>query len=569
MQNGGGNNSVSSNKREEVIDIATDSQRNVYIVSKISKDGTMLNSSLPISVYELNSNDVDVILVSYSCEGNYRWHKVFGGGDNDNIVGVEVDTQDNIFVVGSLAQCRNDDGSYPSYSIPRIGDNNGVDFISSNTQDFCNRSFIAKFTSNGVYQWVHFFHDPVPYDQPTLFMIRNTYMVNDNLFCIARIAPGSYEGGAFSNTNNSLPFLHYLLKYDTSGNFISATPFELELSNYTSAELRWCRNPYNGYYYAIFLYNSNTITVSAGGNNLDYTLPKIICFNNLGQYQWYREVTGSATLNTLTFDDQNNIYVGGFPGNQILPGSFNNYSYTSGYDGNYFIMKCNSDITSYDWVTRYSTPGNIGGYGQLASSSLHYDRINSEIIFGGQIILNTTWGTQNILGPGVNNTGDPLLARFDSSNGNCLSMHRIVGTNGFQDSFTAIEQDVAGDLIVGGFMGLDLTDSNGNTHYTSGGNTDFFVTKFATQACQSLSNENFDYLKIDVFPNPARDILNLNNVPETMQYIIYNLMGAKMLEGNISSELSSIDVSKLSVGCYLLSLKNEKGLIETFKIVKE
>ncbi|WP_143146254.1 hypothetical protein, partial [Flavobacterium haoranii] len=73
MQNGGGNNSVSSNKREEVIDIATDSQRNVYIVSKISKDGTMINSSLPISVYELNSNDVDVILVSYSCEGNYRW----------------------------------------------------------------------------------------------------------------------------------------------------------------------------------------------------------------------------------------------------------------------------------------------------------------------------------------------------------------------------------------------------------------------------------------------------------------------------------------------------------------
>ncbi|WP_152378402.1 T9SS type A sorting domain-containing protein [Flavobacterium haoranii] len=569
MQNGGGNNSVSSNKREEVIDIATDSQRNVYIVSKISKDGTMLNSSLPISVYELNSNDVDVILVSYSCEGNYRWHKVFGGGDNDNIVGVEVDTQDNIFVVGSLAQCRNDDGSYPSYSIPRIGDNNGVDFISSNTQDFCNRSFIAKFTSNGVYQWVHFFHDPVPYDQPTLFMIRNTYIVNDNLFCIARIAPGSYEGGAFSNTNNSLPFLHYLLKYDTSGNFISATPFELELSNYTSAELRWYRNPYNGYYYAIFLYNSNTITVSAGGNNLDYTLPKIICFNNLGQYQWHREPSGSQiNFTSLDFDSSNHLYLSGV-GNSFINDTFLNWSVPSNTGVTSYIMKCNSEVTSYEWVTNFSVPGYPVGYSQQ-NRVLFFDQFNNELIFAGDIAGNSLyWSPITLTGPGVNNSGDPLLARFDSSNGNCLSMHRIVGTNGFQDSFTAIEQDVAGDLIVGGFMGLDLTDSNGNTHYTSGGNTDFFVTKFATQACQSLSNENFDHLKIDVFPNPTRDILNLNNVPETMQYIIYNLMGAKMLEGNISSELSSIDVSKLSMGCYLLSLKNEKGLIETFKIVKE
>lgn len=571
IQNGGGNNTISGSfyyQKEQVIDMATDSQRNVYIISIVSKDGALVNEN-PITTYEANSNDSDFVLVSYSCDGSYRWHKVFGGGDTEYPSGIEIDNQDNVYVTGFLAECDLSSDLY--YSTARIGDDNGIDFTSTNTPTSCQRTFLAKFDNNGIFQWIHFPYAPTsnyPYSTHP-FSSRNFYIINDIIYWIVRIPPGSYEGGAFSNTNNSLPFLHYLLKYDTSGNFISATPFDLELSNYTSAELRWCRNPYNGYYYAIFLYNSNTITVSVGGNNLDYTLPKIICFNNLGQYQWYREVTGSATLNTLTFDDQNNIYVGGFPGNQILPGSFNNYSYTSGYDGNYFIMKCNSDITSYDWVTRYSTPGNIGGYGQLASSSLHYDRINSEIIFGGQIILNTTWGTQNILGPGVNNTGDPLLARFDSSNGNCLSMHRIVGTNGFQDSFTAIEQDVAGDLIVGGFMGLDLTDSNGNTHYTSGGNTDFFVTKFATQVCQSLSNESFESDTIEIYPNPTKNILNIINLSESCEYIIFNIMGSKVLSGKVSRESNSIDLSELQSGYYILNLKNSNGLNKTLKVIKE
>ena len=572
IQNGGGNNTISGSlyyQKEQVIDMATDSQRNVYVISIVSKDGALVDGD-PITTYEANSNNYDFLLVSYSCDGTYRWHKVFGGGSSEYPSGIKVDSQDNIFIIGFFAECDLPSDLY--YSTARIGDNNDVDYTSTNTPTSCQRTFLAKFNSNGVFQWIHFPYSPLdnfPYSSHP-FSNRNFYIVSDEIYWIASIPPGSYEGGSFSNTNNSLPFLYYLLKYDISGNFISATPFDLELSNYTSAELRWYRNPYNGYYYTLYLNNSsNNITVTAGGNNLDYTLPKIICFNELGQYQWHRETTGYATLNTMAFDNQNNIYVGGYPGSQILPGSFNGYSYTAGFDGNYFIMKCNSNITSYDWVTRYTTPGNIGGYGQISSAILHYDTYNDKIIFGGQILLNTTWGSQTISGPGANNSSDPLLARFDPSNGNCLGMHRIIGTNAYQDAFTSIEQDIAGDLIVGGYMGLDLTDSYGNTSFTSGGNSDFFVTKFATQVCQPLSNESFDTNSIEIYPNPTKNILNIINLSENCEYTIFNIMGSKVLSGNVSQESNSINLSELQSGYYILNLINSNGFNKTMKILKD
>jgi hypothetical protein len=80
LQSGGGINSISS--KEEVVDIGTDSQRNIYVLSAITKDNVNVNNGAPVSVttYEANPNRNDFILISYTCNGTYRWHKVFGGG---------------------------------------------------------------------------------------------------------------------------------------------------------------------------------------------------------------------------------------------------------------------------------------------------------------------------------------------------------------------------------------------------------------------------------------------------------------------------------------------------------
>ena len=489
--------------------------------------------------------------------------KFFWGGDIEYPSGIEVDSQDNVFVVGFLAEC--DDPSSLYYSTARIGDNNGVDYTSPNTPTACQRTFLAKFNTNGVFQWIHYPYAPIanyPWANHP-FSSRNFYIINDVIHWVCSIPPGTYEGGAFSNTNTSLPFLYYLLKYDTSGAFISATPFDLELSNFTSAELRWYRNPYNGYYYAIYLNDSsNNITVIANGNNLNYTLPKIICFNEQGQYQWHREPSGDQIkFDGLTFDNNNNIYLTGIANNFIvhsflswnLPGS--NTGFAS------FIMKCNPDITSYSWVTHHSQ-GSAN-----ANNALFYT--SSSIYFGGAINQNPlSWNGQTIAGPGANNDADPLLARFDPATGACLGLQRLVGTNGYGDAFTNIVQDAAGDLLLGGYMGLDLTDSNGVQHFTAGGNSDFFVTKYATQACQPLSNESFENESIKVYPNPVKEKLQVV-IKENMSYTLYNLLGTVIQKGKLTPQENSINTISLQPGCYVLQLTNGQGNVLQLKMVKE
>lgn len=82
LQNGGGNNTLSGSnfyQKEQVLDMAADSQRNVYVISIIGKDGAMVNGNA-ITTYESHPNDNDFIVTSYACDGSYRWHKIFLGG---------------------------------------------------------------------------------------------------------------------------------------------------------------------------------------------------------------------------------------------------------------------------------------------------------------------------------------------------------------------------------------------------------------------------------------------------------------------------------------------------------
>ena len=571
LQNGGGTNSLTGSSyydKEQVIDIATDSQRNVYVVSTVSMLNAQVNG-LPITTFEVNPNDTDFVIASYSCDGTYRWHKVFGGGGSDFPAGIEVDSQDNVYVVGYFEECQ-EPLSDPNFAIPQIGGTSGIDYTSTNSPTACQRAFMAKFNSNGVFQWIHYTHAPLAGTPFTIhpYMVRNFYMVNDVIHWILTLPPGTYENGAFSNTNSNLPFLHYLLQYDTSGNFISAIPFDLQMSDYISGDIRWYRNPYNGYYYAKQSLNNNSMTMTAGGTTLNAAVCKVICFNTLGQYQWHMDTpsTNDFLLNSIDFDANNNVYISGvtntFSTSTFLGWSSNNL----GMGNTNFIMKCNATITSYDWVSCY-----VPSATQYAQSSMKYTP--TAIYFAGQMVASPfVWGNQSIAGPGSNNGFDPLLARLDPATGACTSLHRIVGNNGSNDTFTAMELDNAGDLILGGAMGYALTDSNNVTHYAVGGNTDFFVTKFASQACQSLGTTLFEETSIRLYPNPSKGMVTLDYKLETAaQLQIIDLSGRVVLERELAAAETSVQfaTTAMASGVYAVQVLDKNGGVWRSKLIVE
>jgi len=573
LQNGGGNNTVSNDRKEEVIDMATDSQRNIYVLSTVTMDNVSVNSSNPIAVttYEAWSVTTDFILISYTCNGMYRWHKVFGGGAFDFPKGIVIDNQDNVYVSGRVTQCSDNNGSNPYYSMPRIGDNNGIDYTFSNTSTSCLHMFITKFNTNGVFQWIHFAHAPVDSSVANASGIaRNFYIVNDVIYWLVQLAPGSYENGSLNNTNTAVPYTTYILKYDTSGTFINAIAFDLQVSSYISSEVRWYRNPYNGNFYAIHAYNSNSNnTITAGGNTLSNTFSKIICFNDLGQYQWHRETTGtSMNLTSIDFDAQNNVYIAGVADSNF-GGSFLSWSVVANTGSTAFVMKCNANVTTYNWVNNYTSNNGIVGISQGLSPQVLYNAYTNEVLFAGSIRGEMFWSAQTNNGPGPNNGMDPLLAKFDPTTGTCTSLNRLVGNNGFDDGFTKMALDNNGDLLLGGYMGYQLTDSNNVDYYSNGGNSDFFITKFATQACTPLANETFESQNINLYPNPAINFVELQNVNQEYNYALYAITGVCVQKGSVSLENNHINVENLSSGIYVLQLDDKNGKLSSYKLIKD
>ena len=71
---------------------------------------------------------------------------------------------------------------------------------------------------------------------------------------------------------------------------------------------------------------------------------------------------------------------------------------------------------------------------------------------------------------------------------------------------------------------------------------------------------------IEVYPNPASDVLYINNLPcEMVDYAIFNVLGQKVSAG---SSDGTITVSDLEKGIYLLQIKGEKFLETTKFMVK-
>jgi hypothetical protein len=62
-------------------------------------------------------------------------------------------------------------------------------------------------------------------------------------------------------------------------------------------------------------------------------------------------------------------------------------------------------------------------------------------------------------------------------------------------------------------------------------------------------------------------VLYINN-QEDLSYALFNSLGAKIQTGQLEKN-ASLNVESLPKGVYLLSTKNDQGIIKTEKIVKE
>jgi uncharacterized repeat protein (TIGR01451 family) len=90
---------------------------------------------------------------------------------------------------------------------------------------------------------------------------------------------------------------------------------------------------------------------------------------------------------------------------------------------------------------------------------------------------------------------------------------------------------------------------------------------YNTEFVGSLSNENFEFNNLLIYPNPVSNILNIENNEIIENLEVSNVLGQKVLFKKVDNSKTKIDLSGFTNGIYFVKILNNKE--KTLKIIKE
>lgn len=87
-----------------------------------------------------------------------------------------------------------------------------------------------------------------------------------------------------------------------------------------------------------------------------------------------------------------------------------------------------------------------------------------------------------------------------------------------------------------------------------------------TSTASALGVKDFKSLSFDVYPNPTTDIINVKSETAISNLKVFNVLGQLMME---EKGKTSVNISSLSNGYYLVKAEDNEGKVGVIKIVKE
>ena len=117
--------------------------------------------------------------------------------------------------------------------------------------------------------------------------------------------------------------------------------------------------------------------------------------------------------------------------------------------------------------------------------------------------------------------------------------------------------------------------------FNSGSNTDliFYIERVpggpviridnvSVEAASAASLADLEQFSFKSYPNPAKDIINISAAKNIDKIQIYDLLGKEVLNRNVESRSTEINVSNLAKGMYLVKAFIEDA-VGTYKFIKE
>lgn len=118
------------------------------------------------------------------------------------------------------------------------------------------------------------------------------------------------------------------------------------------------------------------------------------------------------------------------------------------------------------------------------------------------------------------------------------------------------------------YLSGDVVHVKGTAGHQANATQKTFISDYFSDCDAVLGFENYDLSKIEIYPNPASDVLNIkvDAVLIGENYSLYDNLGRNILVGKLNSEISNIDITELTKGVYFLIIEGK--LNQVIKVVK-
>jgi hypothetical protein len=564
--------------------ITTDSRDNI-IAAVLFQNTVNVN---PNGTTNLQSNGmVDVTLVKYARSGNLLWGKRFGGATTtDAPHGVATDAANNIYVAGYFGN-------------PALSGSQSASFNPDGGGTLTTRSgfdaFLAKYDSNGSYQWA-------------LGLGNTSGNTEERCWDIAVDASGnSYIGGAFRGSMDFNPLGApnvksiagadaglFLAKYNTSGInqwaiVIQANDTSVFFEAYTALDLDRFGNIYlaGNFRGANVNFNPQGSTTLTSAGQTDMFLAK---YRTDGTFVWVRRIGGTLTdivsPGALRVDNNGNPY---FTGRIAGTVNFN----TSGGTNN--VSGASLFLASYDTLgamrLAFGMQSNAGDGGHRVD----FDAQNNVFVAGwmnGTVNFNPN-GTYNLTA--VAPTSDVFIAKYTNA-GSFLWANNFGATNSTDQNICAgLVVDSEGNAtITGQLYGTNADfDPSPTTQrlLSSVGLNDCFVAKYKADGTlwtnpTSIGNDALalpnEFALHQNYPNPFNPATRISFSVRGSGFVslkVYDLLGREV-RTSVSENLQpgsyevTFDATGLASGVYFYRLQagdpsagSGRGFVQTKKLL--
>jgi hypothetical protein len=456
---GGSSSDQSGVGEDHIVDMCTDKHGNIYAVAVIDQYSPSL-SGATITTY----GSTDILLFSYDCNGNFRWKKLIGGNQTDIPYGMKMDTLGNIYVCGRI--------------VPKQGNfQPQIKFDSDTTLDASNNRslFLVQYDTLGNYKWLRMPQADTVTRSSGLsnYRIWNMEVTPDGeVYMLTKFLAGRLSAPG----NPTLPSDgHYLMKYDKSGNYTGANPFQLEIStSIVHAKMEYNRHDNLLYYYGMHYPDGTTGHVKLGNTVLS-KISFLAKYSLTGNLVSLIESDGGE-FNDIVFDEDANMYIGGsIGGTALTPRQHLGYTFTTGSGAPYAAKL--DPAGNVLWMKRPLTNGVSPGKGiALRGNELVLAGAGGKMVFVGEDSVH-----------GVMNEGyEIFVTRFNKYSGKVIEIDTLASYFGNTEYADHVVTDPKGNIYLAGDVRTQVFIAGTSFVANGSGYKDFFIAKLGTNDCNCM-----------------------------------------------------------------------------------